>query len=235
MPDIENKDLRLLLENLLKNRKTMAKYKKFAGKALFPFSKYKFIRSYTPSDIISNIIDRLLHGKYHWNCEKCSFDSFMFFRIKTEVQNIIRHERKVPIVPLDYLLSDPMANFASEENDMDFRLSQELTHKSDLIFLDEDDGQDICLLEFKDIACSLFSKSPVEFSVLNELFKGKKPKEIAARLGIPKREVRNTAMRIRRTLITWCKLNNHQALLKKLTRPPKKNNRHSNRFGHKSK
>jgi len=209
----------------------MAKYKRFAWKSLYPITRGYYACAYTSWDIVANIFLKLLSGIYHWNCEKCSFDSFMFYRIKTEVQNITKHERRFYPVPLDNLLSDPAGDFRTDEMDMDLRITKELIIQNDSVCSDEEDGPKVCLLEFKEIVNSLFSNSPVEFCVLDELFKNRKPKEIAVKLGIPRREVRNTAMRIRRTLIKWCRKNNHQALLKELTRPAKRNKRHANRQG----
>lgn len=228
MSDHKNNDLSLLLENFMKNKELITKYEKFAGKLLFSITKGEYARPFTSSDILSNIICKLLTNKYNWNSEKASFDAFMHARIKSEIINITKHERKFIPVPTEILEDDSNEN---DDDDCKTKMMDELVQEPDFMFPDEDNDEDVGTAELEEIIYSLFREAPVDFCVADELFKNKSPKDIASALGISVNEVRSTVMRIRRKLITWCKRNNHRPLLNKFLRPVKKNNRNNNHLG----
>ena len=232
MTDLEKSELYSDLETLLKDRRTIVKYEKCARQILFKRTKNEFARQYTASDIVANIFSKLCIGSYHWN-HKFLFDTFMYLRIKTEVFNIVKHEIHYIPISLDKFLERLDEAADSEERDNDLILEKGLVQEPDFINPDDDEEEELCMTELMDIAYVLFSNSPEEFCVLDEIFKNKKPREIAVELGISKQEVRNIALRIKRGLIIWGKKNNHRKLLKKILGPVKKNNRGNNRLGRK--
>jgi DNA-directed RNA polymerase specialized sigma24 family protein len=232
MTDLENKDLYSDLEILLKDRRTIIKYEKYAGQILFKRTKGDFARQYTASDIVANILAKLVTGSYNWN-RQYPFDTFMYLRIKTEVFNIVKHERHFIPISVDVFLENLDDNIDEEESGVHLTIAEELVQEPDFINPDNDDDEELGLTELMEIAYQLFSDMPDEFCVVDEIFKNKRPREIAEELGISRQEVRNIAMRIKRALIIWGKKNKHKRLLRKLLRPVKKNKRRDNHLGRK--
>jgi DNA-directed RNA polymerase specialized sigma24 family protein len=224
----EKIDLRLFLEKLMKDRALCSKYEEFAGKIFYAITKNAFARAYTPKDIISNIICKLLTKTYNWKMYETSWESFIHARIKSEIINIVKHEQKFIPIALEDLIND----FDEEDNiESKTKIIQELIQEPDFQYPDEEDEEETGIEEIKEILYALFKDSLYEFCVIDEILKSKKPRQIAAELGLSRREVRNTFMRIRRSLFKWCNENNHKALLNKLLKPVKKNNRKNNRRG----
>jgi DNA-directed RNA polymerase specialized sigma24 family protein len=228
-----NKDLCLLISNLLKNKKQLNKYEKFAKKQLFKRTKNLFARHYTGADIIRNIFCKIISGAYHWDSEKLTFDKFMFLRIRTELFNIVKHEIHFIPIDIDSFIIEWITEYNEDENKDDNLTIKEFVQEPDYNLIDQIKEDDFNMNDLMEMAYDLFYDSTLEFCVLDEIYQNRKPKEIAANLGISSQEVRNTVMRIRRRLIAWCKKNNHEKLLNKLLSPAKKNNRSSNNNGKK--
>ena len=228
MHESEKIDLRLFLEKLMKNKSLCAEYEEFAGKIFYAITKNEYARAYTPFDMISNIICKLLTKTYNWKMHETSWNSFIHARIKSEIINIIKHEKNFIPTAIENLIND----FDEEDKtESKAKIIQELMQEPDFQYPDEEDEEGIGIVEIKEILYTLFKDSLYELCVIDEILKNKKPREIAAELGLSRREVRNTFMRIRRSLIKWCTENNHRALLNKLLKPVKKNNRKNNRRG----
>ena len=223
----ENKDYNLLLVNLLKNKKQFSKYEKFAKKLLLRVTRNEFARFITSEDILQNIFTRLIDNKYHWNSEKCSFDKFMCLRIRTELENLVKHESNFIPVDINSFKSNQESDY-NEDTENDKRLTREdFIIEPDLTSPDKKEDE-FDMTDLMEMALDYFHDSEIEFFVLEEILQNKKPKEIAKSLGLTTREVRNATLRIRRKLIRWCQKKNHKELLKILLSPVKKNNRKGN-------
>jgi RNA polymerase sigma factor (sigma-70 family) len=226
----EKKDYNLLFANLLKNKKQLSKYEKFARKNLFRMTKDRFARFITSEDILQNIFTKLIDDKYHWNSEKYSFDKFMCSRILTELENLVKHEKNFIPVDINTFLSDQESVY-NDDTEYDKQLTREdFIIEPDLTSTDKKEDE-FDITDLMEAALDFFHDSEIEFFVLEEILKNKKPKEIAKSLGLTTREVRNATLRIRRKLIKWCQKKKHKELLKILLSPVKKNNRKGNHRG----
>jgi len=196
----ENKDYNLLIENLLRNKKQLSKYEKFARKLLFEMTKNEFARFITPEDILQNIFTKLIANIYHWDSSKCSFDKFMYFRIRTEVENTVKHECN--FIPVD--INSSKSDQKADNNDVtgkDKHLTKEdFIIEPDLTIPDKKEEDIFDMTDLMEMALDFFQNSEFEFFVIEEILKNKKPREIAKSLGLTTREVRNATLRIKRKL-----------------------------------
>jgi hypothetical protein len=203
MTDSIVKDLSSLLTDLLSNRKQMKKFRDFAEKFLKCRTNFDFARAYTPDDIISSIVEKILTGIYHWDKTNYTFIEFFWLRLRTFSENLIKHEKQFLPVRINEYDSECV------NDDCEFTYTgDESNTPAEFIensFLDNknEDNNYIDPLEFTQKAFKLFSGIPEEYCVLDELYKGKKPREIAPCLGISVEEVFNIRKRIRRTLLLF--------------------------------
>jgi DNA-directed RNA polymerase specialized sigma24 family protein len=221
----EKKDLNLLLENLLKNKKQFSKYETFARKELFILTQGKFARHYTAKDILQNIFRKISDKTYHWNLEKYSFKTFMLLRIRTEVEHLVEREIKFFPVDIKSFESDWDPEYDDAIGKDKHLTTEEFILEPEFTSPDIKEETEFDLTDLMEMALDLFKDSEIEFYVLDGIFKNQKPREIAKDLGLTNQEVRNAKMRIRRTLITYCQKKKHYKLLKVLLKPVKKNNR----------
>ena len=201
MPENNRSDLRALLSDLLSNKKLTRKYESYAGKLLFKRSEYAFARHILPSDIVSSIILKLLTGDITWNIEKSSFDSFFYSKIRTEIFNLIKKEKK--FIPVQFDRSETFSDYEGEIED-DIPLPLQLIIDP---FNDDNDENKIDILQFRNIAFEIFQDSPDEYLVLDAVCSGHQTKQITLDLGLSKDEVHNIKRRIIRVLKSWAKRN----------------------------
>ena len=146
MTDIEKKELYSDLEILLKDRRTIVKYEKFARQLLFKRTKGEFARQYTASDIVANILAKLCLGSYHWR-RQFLFDTFMYLRIRTEVSNIAKHERHFIPISIEKFLESLEENINMDEGEENIVLSKEFIQEPDFTLPDGEEEEEICLTE----------------------------------------------------------------------------------------
>ena len=200
MTDSVNNDLCLEIENLLSNNERLYKIRAYVRKFLKDNTRFEFARSYTPDDIINGVFEKILTGNYSWDKSVCTFDYLFWLRLKTYLGNIIKHEKWLKVVPLNDNDS-PYVNDDCEYmyKDDDAVVDAEFMIESNQLNIEE---MNSCIdpLELTRAAFEIFSDSPEEFCVLDELYKGKKPREIASYLGITVETFFNIRKRIKRTL-----------------------------------
>ncbi|MDR3667471.1 MAG: hypothetical protein P4L35_11570 [Ignavibacteriaceae bacterium] len=197
MPDSNGSDVRVLLSALLSNKKIKREFRSFARRLLYQKSKYEFARHVTSTDIVSSVSLKLLADDIHWDPDKNTLISFFYSRIRTEVSNLIKKEKKFIPIPISVFEID---NDEDEETDDEIPLPDQYIIYP---FEEKNIREEIDLVEFEKIAYGLFKDSPEEFCVLDEIFKGYKSNVIAKNLGIMEKDVYNIKKRILRVLKSW--------------------------------
>jgi len=187
-------DLGSLLSGIIDNPKLKRKLVQYADRLLFKRTKFIFARHLTPEDILSNITFKFLTGEIIWNQNKSTLIDFLFLRIRSEVANLVKKEKKFIPVPLEAL--------ERIEEDIDGNETVLPVPKEIIInpFEDELNEEQLDPLKFKKIAYELFQDSTEEFCVLDEMYKGLQPRHIASKLGISENDVYNIKKRIVRVL-----------------------------------
>jgi DNA-binding CsgD family transcriptional regulator len=185
-----------LLSGILDNPKLKKKLVQYADKLLFIKTKKIFARHLTPEDILFNVTCKFLIGDIIWNQGKSSLLDFLFLRIRSEVSNLVKKEKKFLPVPLEKL-EDIEEDL--DGNEIELPVPEELIINP---FEDELEEAKVDPMKFKKLAYELFKDSPEEFCVLDEMYKGHQPRHIASTLGITENEVYNIKKRIVRVLKT---------------------------------
>ena len=201
MPDNNRSDLSALISSLLQDKNLKRKLIAFTDRHLRKRTKYKFARHLRPSDLISSITLKLLDGDIHWDSKVCTLDSFYYIRIRTEIYNLIKKEKKFLPVPLDYL---------EKESDNDNEVEDEISLPEQFIiypFEEIYDEEEYDPLVFTKISFELLQDSPEEYLVLDAIYNGLQTKDISLDLGLTKDEVHNIKRRIKRIMRTWIKRN----------------------------
>jgi DNA-directed RNA polymerase specialized sigma24 family protein len=193
-----------LLSDLLKDVKSKNKFLNYINRLLFKRTKYEFARYIQPDDIFSAIILKLLAGDIIWHKEKCTLNSFIYLRIRSEIFNLVKKEKK--FIPVSLNVFDSMdEDFEEHENGVP--LSNELIVDP---FKDELGDDEISPEDFKNIVFQIFQDSLEEFCVLDEIYNGRSPRQIAAILGIPENDVYNINRRILRVIKDWLARNKNR-------------------------
>lgn len=201
MPINNGSDLSALISNLLQDKNLNRKLEAFTDRLLRKRTKYKFARHLCPSDLISSLTLKLLDGDINWDPEISSLDSFYYIRIRTEIFNLIKKEKKFLPVPLDN---------SEKESDYDEEVDDEITLPEEYIFYPFEEvigNGEYDPLVFTKIAFELLQDSPEEYLVLDAIYNGLQTKDIVLDLGLTKDEVHNIKRRIKRTMHTWIKRN----------------------------
>jgi DNA-directed RNA polymerase specialized sigma24 family protein len=202
MPDSIDEDLYCCLDKLLSNRKQMLKLQNHAARLLEDKTQGLFARPFLAGDIVNTVFEKILYKKYHWDKNNCSLHAFIWNRISTHCFNIIKHEGKFLPVEIKEHNADynDYDDFTSESPEPP--TPEELLIESDYENSDKNDNY-IDPLEFTKTAFELFKDSPEEFCVLDEMYKGFKPRQIAEHLGLNVTQVYNIRQRIKRTLLNY--------------------------------
>jgi len=201
MPANNGSDLSALISSLLQDKNLISKLEAFTDRLLRKRTKYKFARHLCPSDLISSVTLKLLEGDIHWDPEISSLDSFYYIRIRTEIFNLIKKEKKFLPVPLDNL---------EKESDNDDGVEDEISLPEQFItnpFEEIFDEEEYDPLVFTKISFELLRDSPEEYLVLDAIYNGLQTKDISFDLGLTKDEVHNIKRRIQRIMRTWIKRN----------------------------
>jgi len=212
MPDSINKDLRDRIELLLSDKKQMQSFRTQTTRILKEKTNGKFARPYLTDDIIQIVVEKISTGTYHFKGDYCSLNTFFWNRIRTVLGNIITHEKQFNPVKINEGDSD----FLDYDNDeiaddsTKYLTPEELITEPDFDKFEEEDNS-IDPLEFTEIAFEIFKDSPEEFCVLDEMYKGYKPRQIAIHLGLSVTQIYNIRQRIKRALST--ELNIHHGSL----------------------
>jgi DNA-directed RNA polymerase specialized sigma24 family protein len=193
-----------LLSDLLKDVKQKNKFLNYINRLLFKRTKYEFARFIQPDDILSSIILKLLAGDIIWHKEKCTLNSFIYFRIRSEIFNLVKKEKKC--IPISLNIFDPLDEDC-EEHGNGVPLSAELIVDP---FKDELGDDEISPEDFKNIVFGIFQDSLEEYCVLDEIYNGRSPRQIAAILGIPENDVYNINRRILRVIKDWLARNKNR-------------------------
>jgi DNA-directed RNA polymerase specialized sigma24 family protein len=181
----------------------MRKLRTFTARILKLKTNYKFARPYCADDIINIVVDKIYSGKYNFNNSYCTLITFFFIRIRTVIANIITHEKQFIPAKIKECDSD-FIDFISDEitdDSVEYLTPEEFIVQPDFDEHEEDKNY-IDPVEFTNIAFELFYDSPEEFCVLDEMYKGFKPRQIAEHLGLTVAQVYNIHQRIKRALIT---------------------------------
>ena len=203
MPGLIDINLCSQIEILLSDKKQMRKYRNYVARMLEDKTKYSFARPYLPEDIIYAVKEKLLIQKYHWNNQSCSLKTFFWFRLRTYCYNLINHEINFRPVKINEFDSNDDDNNEDESNvySPEVMTPEEFIIQPNFDFIDNEDENFIDPLQFTLIAFELFKDSPEEFCVLDEMYKGFKPRFIALHLGLKVTEVYNIQQRIKRAII----------------------------------
>ena len=194
MKTINPSDLGSLLSGIIDNPKLKKKLVNYANKLLFKRTKFIFARHLTPEDLLFNVTFKFLTGEIIWNKEKSTLIDFLFLRIRSEVANLVKKEKKFIPVSLEGL--------ERIEEDIDGNETVLPVPKELIInpFEDELNEEKLDPLNFKKLAYELFQDSTEEFCVIDEMYKGHQPRHIASALGITENDVYNIKKRIVRVL-----------------------------------
>ena len=187
-------DLGSLLSGIIDNPKLKKKLVNFANKLLVKRTKFIFARHLTPEDILFNVTFKLLSGEIIWIQKKSTLIDFLFLRMRSEVSNLVKKEKKFIPVSLETL--------ERVEEDIDGNETV-LPVPIELIinpFDDELNEEKLDPLKFKKLAYEFFKDSPEEFCVIDEMYNGLQPRHIASALGITENDVYNIKKRILRVL-----------------------------------
>ena len=201
MPDNNRSDLGILISSLLKNNDFIRELEAFTDHLLRKRTHYKFARHLKPADLISSITLKLLDGDIKWDPEISSLDSFYYIRIRTEISNLIKKEKKFLPVPLEN---------SEKESDYEGEVEENISSPEEFIiypFEEIQDEEEFDPLVFKKIAFEILQDSPDEYLVFDAVYKGLQTKDISLDLGITKDEVHNIKRRIIRIMRTWIKRN----------------------------
>ena len=204
MPYNNGSDLSALLSSLLQDKNLNRKLEAFTDHLLHKRTHYKFARHLKPSDLISSITLKLLDGEIHWDREVSTLVAFYYIRIRTEISNLIKKEKKFLPVPLDHSEKESDYDEEVEEVDNDISLPEQY-----IIYPFEEikDEEEFDPLVFTKIAFELLQDSTEEYLVLDAIYNGLQTKEISLDLGLTKDEVHNIKRRIKRIMRTWIKRN----------------------------
>jgi RNA polymerase sigma factor (sigma-70 family) len=195
MVETNGSDLNLLLSNLLVNKNSFRKFENFADQLLHHRTKFLFARQVDYSDIVSSVVLKLLTGEINWDSGKSSLDAFFFSRIRTEITNLVKKEKK--FIPASVNKSEIVNDYSGEsEEDV-----SEFPRCIICPFEDNENNEEQAFSEeFKTSAFELFKDSDEEFLVLDGIYNGLHTREIALDLGITKDDVHNIKRRINRVL-----------------------------------
>jgi hypothetical protein len=187
-------DLGSLLSVILNNPKLKKQLLGYANKLLFKRTKFKFARHLTPEDFLDAVSLKFLTGRIIWHPEKSTLVKFLFLRIRSEVANLIKKEKKFMPSPLDDL--------ERIEEDIDGNETSLPVPKQIIFdpFEEEPDPDKVDPYKFKNLAYKLLKDSTEEYCVMDELYKGHKPRYIASKFGITENDVYNIKKRIVRVL-----------------------------------
>jgi RNA polymerase sigma factor (sigma-70 family) len=208
MPDKNSSVLRSLLSRLLENKDLKRKFESYARRLLSHKTKCEFARHILPSDIFATVIQKLLTGEIKWDSKKASLNSFLFSRIRTEVTNLMRKEKK--FIPAPLVKSDIFNDYTGEPDD-DIPEDPLLLYSP---FTEDDEEDKFDPEEFRIAALQIFEKSDEEGLVLIGIYDGLHTREIALNLGLTKDEVHNIKRRILRVLKKWVARNEKYKTLK---------------------
>ena len=114
MPDNNRSELGTLLSGLLQNENLKRKLEAYADRVIRKRTKNEFARHLTPSDYISSVSLKLLNGDIRWDSNECTLASFFFNRVRTEVFNHTRKEKKFIPVPFNKSKTSILPNLAKE-------------------------------------------------------------------------------------------------------------------------
>ena len=183
-----------LLSGIIDNPKLKKKLVNYANKLLVKRTKFIFARHLTPEDILFNVTFKFLSGEIIWNQKKSTLIDFLFLRIRSEVANLVKKEKKFIPVSLEEL--------ERIEEDIDGNETVSPVPAELIInpFEDELNEEKSDPLIFKKLAYELFQDSTEEFCVIDEMYKGHQPRHIASALGITENDVYNIKKRIVRVL-----------------------------------
>jgi RNA polymerase sigma factor (sigma-70 family) len=201
MPDNHRSDLGILISGLLQNKDLIKELEASTDHLLRKRTHYKFARHLKPSDLISSITLKLLDGVINWDPEVCTLDSFYYIRIRTEISNLIKKEKK--------FLPGPLEN-SEKESDYDGEVEENISSPEEFIiypFEEIQDEEEYDPLVFTKIAYEILQDSPEEYLVFDSIYKGLQTKDISRDLGLTKDEVHNIKRRIKRIMRTWIKRN----------------------------
>ena len=203
MEETNRSDLNVLLSDLFKDKNRITKFENYADRLLYRKSKFAFARHLTPSDIIASVCSKLLNGDIIWDEDKETLIHFFSCRIRSEISNLIKRERKFMPVPLE-----PPGSC----NDYSGELDNDITDRPEYIINPIEDNDDekedeYAPEEIKNVALEIFKDSAEEFLVLDGIYRGLQSRQIALDLGISKDDVHNIKKRIKRVLMSWVKRN----------------------------
>ena len=159
MPDNNRSDLAVLLSGLLENKNLKRKFLNYAGRLLFRNTKNLFARHVLPEDIISSVSLKLLAGEISWNPENLSLASFFCTRIRTEVTNLCKKEKKFISAPV--YNSESFSDYEGEFND-DVSMPPEFIINP---FGENEIKEELDPLEITNVAFEIFHDSPEEYLV----------------------------------------------------------------------
>lgn len=201
-----NHGLSVMLSDLYRNKKQIKKFEEFISLNLYNRTRYEFAKHLTPSDILSNVIQKILTGKIIWNVEKISLVSLIYYRIRSEIFNLVRKERKMIPDSLDKydLLED-----GDDEYDCEVPVAKELIIYP---FDEVPEEERFDSVEFRLKVYKILKNSPEEFCVFDDMCKGLKSRQIAAHLGISLADVHNIKRRIMRVLKSWLLQNKNKKI-----------------------
>jgi DNA-directed RNA polymerase specialized sigma subunit len=147
---------------------------------------------------------KLLAGDIIWHKEKSTLNSFIYFRIRSEIFNLVKKEKKC--IPVSLNIFDPLDEDYEEQGN-GIPLSAELIVDP---FKDELGDDEISPEDFKNIVFGIFQDSLEEYCVLDEIYNRRSPRQIAAILGIPENDVYNINRRILRVIKDWLARNKNR-------------------------
>lgn len=196
MKRLNKPSLRSQLIAILNNPKLKKDYINFTAKVLFKYTGYNFACYATPPGIFSSVIDKITEGNYTWNPNKILLKKFIYYRIRTEVSDLAKKERKWRTVSLD-LYSD----LIHDEND-DNISNLPLPHN--MIFDEQEKNRYPVDPEIvRKEAFKLFPRSTMEYPVLKGIYDSIKTEKLIDKLGITINEFYKIRLRIIRELRKW--------------------------------
>jgi hypothetical protein len=196
--------LRILLYELYHNETQQNKYIAFAESLLNNKTNKNFALPYTPEGVCSTVYLKLMAGKFVWNNEKYSLNTIIYFRIRSEVQNIVKKEKHFIPIPWD----DYEVTCEDFDDNIDAEFDEKFVESGknkilpvnyfDDPFENEYDDHCISFIKIEEDVFEALKDSDLEFKVAEKMFQYIKPKEIALSLGISTDQVHNIKRRIYR-------------------------------------
>jgi RNA polymerase sigma factor (sigma-70 family) len=167
---------------------------KYASRLLHNRTKYQFARHMQGCDIVSDIKLKLISREFKWDNNKSTLICFFHDRIRAEIANLVKKEKRFIPIPLHQPDSIDDDGF---DNDNNVLLDPRLTHNPFESKINEDN---LDLEDIKNIASDIFKNSEEEYCVADNMLKGLKSREIAEDLGITSNNVHNIKRRVIRKL-----------------------------------